>query len=96
MKTMLTLESALRIPAHVSFSVIGEDAFLLNTRTNKYYGLQQVGARLWQLLTEGKSLPEAHQALLGEYDVAAGQLELDLLELLEDMQKNGLVEIVEA
>jgi hypothetical protein len=96
MKNMLTLEAALHIPTHVSFSVVGEDAFLLNTQTNKYYGLEQVGARLWRLLTEGRSLKDAHQALLSEYEVAAGQLEMDLLELLEDMQKNGLVEIVEA
>lgn len=90
---MLTLESALRIPAHVSFSVVGEDAFLLNARTNKYYGLQQVGARLWRLLTEGKSLKEAREILSKEYAVTAEELERDLLELLEELRKNGLVEI---
>lgn len=92
---MLTLESALRIPAHVSFSAIGEDAFLLNTKTNKYYGLQEVGARLWQLLTDGMTLKDAHQKLLVEYEVSAEALKQDLLELLEELEKNGLVEIVE-
>jgi len=93
---MLTLETALHIPKNISFSVVGEDAFLLNTQTNKYYGLEKVGARLWQLLTAGKSLKDAHEALLSEYEVAADQLEQDLFELLADMQKNGLIEIVEA
>ncbi len=92
---MLTIHSALRIPAHVSFSVVGEEAFLLNAQTNKYYGLQEVGARLWEMLAEGKSLQEARQALSGEYAVSAEELERDLLELLEEMQKNGLVEVVE-
>lgn len=93
---MLTLKAALHIPAHVTFSIVGEDAFLLNTQSNKYYGLEKVGARLWQLLTEGRTLEESCRILLEEYEVKAEQLEQDLLELLEDMQKNGLVEVVES
>jgi hypothetical protein len=92
---MLTLNTALHIPANVSFSVVGEDAFLLNTQTNKYYGLEKVGARLWQLLNEGKSLKEAHQIILSEYEVDPAQLMQDILELLEHLREHGLVEIVE-
>ena len=92
---MLTLDSTLRIPANVSFSVVGEDAFLLNTQTNKYYGLEKVGARLWELLNEGKSLKDAHQIILSEYEVDPAQLEQDILELLERLREHGLVEIVE-
>jgi hypothetical protein len=92
---MLTLDTALHIPANVSFSVVGEDAFLLNTQTNKYYGLEKVGARLWELLNEGKSLKDAHQIILSEYEVDPAQLEQDILELLEGLREHGLVEIVE-
>ncbi len=89
---MLTLNTALHLPAHVSFSIVGEDAFLLNTQTNKYYGLEEIGTRLWALLTDGKSLQDAYQIILSEYEVAPDQLEQDILKLLEDLQKNGLVE----
>jgi hypothetical protein len=92
---MLTLDTVLRIPANVSFSVVGEDAFLLNTQTNKYYGLEKVGARLWELLNEGKSLKDAHQIILSEYEVDSAQLEQDILELLERLREHGLVGIVE-
>ncbi|GAB4546372.1 MAG: hypothetical protein Fur002_21380 [Anaerolineales bacterium] len=90
---MITLDAPLKIPAHVSFSVVGEDAFLLNAKNAQYYALSQVGARLWQLLGEGKLPREAHQFLLQEYDVEAATLETDLLELLQDLQKNELIEI---
>ena len=92
---MLTLNTTLHLPAHVSFSVVGEDAFLLNAQTNKYYGLEKVGARLWEILNEGKSVKEAHQIILSEYEVAPAQLEQDILNLLEDLWKHGLVEVVE-
>jgi len=91
---MLNLDTALDIPAHVSFSIVGEDAFLLNTHTNKYYGLEEVGARLWELLKQGKSLKETHRILLNEYDVNATQLEQDMLELVNHLVENGLVEVV--
>jgi hypothetical protein len=83
----------LHIPANVSFSIVGEDAFLLNTRTNKYYGLEKVGARLWELLNEGKPLRVGYQILLKDYEVDPAQLEQDLLELINHLMENGLVEI---
>jgi hypothetical protein len=91
---MLTLNTILSIPANVSFSVVGEDAFLLNTQTNKYYGLEKVGARLWQLLNEGKSLKDAHQVIMSEYEVDPDELQQDILELINNLMENGLVEIV--
>jgi hypothetical protein len=91
---MMTLDNTPHLPDHVMFSVVGEDAFLLNTQTNKYFLLEEVGARLWELLKDGKLLKEAYQILLGEFDVDPVQLEQDLLELLEQLQENGLVGII--
>jgi hypothetical protein len=92
---MLTLDSPLRIPAHVVFSIVGEDAFLLNTLSNDYFSLEAVGTRLWEFLKDGKTLREGYNLLLGEYDVEPGALEKDLLELVEKLVVKGLVEIVE-
>jgi hypothetical protein len=91
---VLTLDSAVHIPAHVSFSVVDQDAFLLNTRTNQYYALEEVGARLWELLNAGQSLRDGYNVILGEYEIDPAQLEQDLLELLNHLLENGLVEIV--
>ncbi len=93
---MLTLDTTLHVPAHVLYTTVEQDAVLLNTRTNKYYSLNEVGARFWNLLAEGKTLREVYQALLGEFEVEAPRLEQDLLELVERLLKSGLVEITEA
>lgn len=90
---MLKLEDTVRFPAHVMFSIIEDEAFLLNTRTNRYFLLDEVGARLWMLLKEGQTLMLAYRTLLQEYEVEPAQLEQDLLELLGKLQENGLVEI---
>ena len=91
---MLTLDTTLRIPNYVSFTFAEEDVILLNTRTNKYFALDEVGARLWSLLGDGKALRECHQILLQEYEVESAQLEQDILELLEQLQQYELVEII--
>ncbi len=93
---MLSLSSSVRIPAHVMFSVVGEEAFLLNTRTNRYFLLDAVGVRLWECLNAGQRLQQAYQDLLLEYKVDGAQLQQDLMELLEKLQENGLVEIIQA
>lgn len=93
---MLSLSSSVRIPAHVMFSVVGEEAFLLNTRTNRYFLLDAVGVCLWECLTAGQTLQQAYQDLLLEYKVDGVQLQQDLLELLAKLQENSLVEIIQA
>jgi len=93
---MLTLDSTLHIPAHVLSTTVDQDAVLLNTQTNQYYGLDEVGARLWALLSENNSLKDVYKILLDEYEVSPSQLEQDLLELLTDLLENDLVEVVEA
>jgi hypothetical protein len=93
---MLTLDAALQIPAYVLYTMIEQDAVLLNTLTNKYYSLNEVGARFWNLLTEGKTLRQVHQTLLKEFEVESPQLEQDLLNLSDNCMKDGLIEITEA
>lgn len=93
---MLTLDVDVYFPAGLSFGFVEQDAVLLNKQTNQYYKLDEVGARFWRLLREGKSPRASYHILLEDYEVDSIQLEQDLLELLEDLSKHGLVEIVEA
>jgi hypothetical protein len=91
---MMTLDAALNVPAQVMFTHVDEAAILLNSRTGKYFVLEEVGARLWELLGEGKGLRASCETLLEEYEVEPAQLEQDLLELVSKLAENGLVEVV--
>jgi len=92
---MLTLETKFQIPEHVLFTDVDQTAVLLNTQTNKYFSLDEVGARFWTLLTENNPVNTIHKIILAEYDVPSTKLEQDLLELLADLMENNLVEILE-
>lgn len=73
-------------------TVVGE-AVLLDLRSQKYFGLNQVGTRAWQLLQETGDAGAVQARLAQEYDVAAERLERDLDELFERLLEAGLVEV---
>ena len=72
---------------------LGEESAILNLKNSVYYGLDPVGAHIWKLIREPKSIGELRDALVDEYDVEAPRCEQDLLELLEKMRGEGLIEV---
>jgi hypothetical protein len=72
---------------------LGEEAAVLNLKNSVYYGLDSVGARVWTLLQQPRSVSELRDTLVSEYDVEARRCEQDLLALLETMRNEGLIEI---
>lgn len=77
----------------VSCDLDGETA-ILNLENGVYYGLNPVGARIWNFLQEPRTFAEIRGVLLEEYDVEATRLEKDLRILVAQLAAEGLVEIV--
>ena len=92
---MLNLDSRLHIPAHVVSSKATGASVLLNTKTKKYFSLDEVGARFWDELKGGARFRQIFETLLGEYNVSTSQLESDLLELVQHLMDAGLVELAQ-
>jgi hypothetical protein len=76
----------------VSCDLAGEAA-ILNLKSGVYYGLNPVGARIWNLVQEPRTVAQILEALLAEYDVERPRLESDLRELLSRLADQGLVDI---
>ena len=68
---------------------------LLNVKTGVYYGLDEVGTRMWSLLAEHGEVEKACRVLLEEYDVTEDRLRADLLGLIERLREKGLVRVYE-
>jgi coenzyme PQQ synthesis protein D (PqqD) len=79
-------------PEQVSCS-LGEESAILNLKNSVYYGMNPVGARVWDLLKQPKSVAELRNALLEEYEVDEVRCGDDLLALLETMRSEGLIEV---
>ena len=92
-QTPLTDESLVVVsPNQVSCDLSGEAA-ILQLKAGMYFGLDKVGARIWNLLGEPIRVGILRDVILNEYDVAPDECETDLLELLGELLKNGLIEV---
>lgn len=72
---------------------LGSEAAILNMKDGTYYGLDPVGAQIWQLLQTPRKIEEIQELLLQEYDVEPERCQSDLLQLLEDLLGAGLIEV---
>jgi hypothetical protein len=77
----------------VSTEVEGE-AVVLSLADGVYYGLDGVGARVWELLREPRSAAALRDAVTAEFEVDAETAERDLAALLAELREHRLVEIV--
>ncbi len=89
-----TLADAVSPSPEVLFQEVGGEAVLLDLASESYFGLNDVGTRIWQLLQEdGSDLRRVHQRMLEEYDVEPARLEADLLQHLAELAAAGLVRL---
>jgi hypothetical protein len=75
------------------FQDIGGEGVILDLATSSYFGLDEVGVRLWQLLQADPRLQVAYEVLLMEYEVEASQLEQDLVKLIGQFIDAGLATV---
>ncbi len=93
MKSRVTTNSIVVVSKdQVSSDLAGEIA-ILNLKAGAYYGLDDVGARVWNLIQKPKRVSEVRDAILEEYEVEPDRCEQDLLALLEKMAAEELIEI---
>ena len=81
-------------PGQVSSTVEGE-AVILNMETGVYYGLNPVGAWVWEELQSPKTVAALLDDLVAEFDVDEQRGETDLMALLEDLAGASLIEVKE-
>jgi hypothetical protein len=92
---MTTLASKVSISEQVTYNEVGGEIVLLNLESGKYYGLDEIGARMFTLLHDKGKLEIVYAMLLEEYKVDAERLKKDLIELVDELARNDLVKVSE-
>ncbi|RLA45459.1 MAG: PqqD family protein [Gammaproteobacteria bacterium] len=82
-------------PEVISQEVSGETV-LLDLESENYFGLDEVGTRIWQLIKETSDLQAIYNTLLQEYEVEEERLQADLEALLGEIAGLGLITLKEA
>ena len=87
----ITLDRTVRIGEDTVFRELGGEAVLLQLDAGMYFGLDEVGTRLWRLIAERGRLRDVFDAAHEEFDVDPEILERDLLALVAQLAEKKLV-----
>lgn len=88
---MISFSERAIVPSNVLIRFLEHESVLLNVETERYFGLDAVGTRMWQVVTAAPSLDVALAQLNEEYDVLPETLRSDLTSLLQHLVENGLI-----
>jgi hypothetical protein len=77
----------------VMLRIIGDEAVILNLKSELYLGLDPIGTRIWTVLQGSPSIQAAHASLLDEFEVEPERLRQDMDRLLDQMLAQGLIEL---
>jgi hypothetical protein len=90
---MSDLMTRVTVPESVLFRDLDGESVLLETGSGRYYGLDEVGTRMWNLLRQHGEIEAVCRDLLTEYDVPEERLRQDLHDFVEILASRHLVEV---
>lgn len=93
---MITEDSIIVAETDLAIADLDGEAVILSRQSNHYYGLNQVGTRIFELARQPRSVREILTDLTEEYDVEHEQLMTDLIAFLQDMMDKKLVRMADA
>ena len=74
---------------------LGGEAVILSLKTGKYYGLNTLGARIWELLQTPMSMVMIEARILEEFDVEVDECHQEVSSFISLLQTEGLIETVD-
>jgi len=92
---MINEESIFTIPANVTVTIVDENVVLFNFETGDFYGIGNVGAKVFSMLEECPNFGAILKQIQSEYYVSEETLRADLIALFDELQRNGLVELTD-
>jgi len=90
---MISLQQKVTLSKEVLSQEVDGETVLLDLKSESYFGLDEVGTRIWQLLNDGSDLRSIFDTLDDEYDVGEKQLKKDLQDHLTQLVEAGLISL---
>lgn len=89
--TTATLQTRVRVPDDVVFREVAGESMILHLATGIYFGLDQVGTRVWHLLAEHQGVSAVCDAMAAEFDAPAATIRADVLRLVDQLVAKKLL-----
>ena len=93
--TRLSLDSTVLASLQQVSCNVADEAVLLSMQDGAYYGLNEVGASIWKLIQQPRTVLQIRDALLEEYaKIGPEECEREVLAFLNEMVSLNLVDLL--
>ena len=90
---MITLDSIIVLNEKAFVQRVDNETVILDTKSEKYFGLDAMATVIWEYLQQVGSLRETHKEVLKVYEVDSKVLERDVCRFIEELLKVGLIQV---
>lgn len=84
-------DTTFRLSPDVVVRELDGESVVLDLSSGRYFGLNGVGTRVWQLIGQGHAVDGLIKAVAAEYEADEATIERDVLALVEELETRGLV-----
>jgi hypothetical protein len=75
---------------------LNDEVAILNLKSTMYFGLDELGAYIWQVLNEPRPVSEICSMVVDRYEVDTTRCTVDVLNFMAKLEKVGLIELLQA
>lgn len=72
-------------------SKLDEGLVMMSLENNSYYGLDEIGKRVWEIIEDKISVQDLINILTNEYNVSNEECQKDIMELLKQLKKEDMI-----
>ena len=89
----MNIKSKITLSKNVFAQEIDEETIILDSETQEYFSINEIGKVIWSLIEEKKNLEEIKAEMLDMYEVPQEQIEKDLLNFIQALEQKRLIKI---
>lgn len=90
---MINLDMRVKANKDIDATDLDGEKVMMNLELGKYFALNQVGSRIWEMVESEITVKDIVETLLNEYDVDKETCEHSVSKYLEVLEKEELIEI---
>ena len=89
----MNINSKITLSKNVFAQEIDDETIILDSVTQEYFSINEIGKVIWSLIEEKKNLEEIKAEMLDMYEVPQEQIEKDLLNFIQALEQKGLIKV---
>lgn len=93
-KQSIQLDSVVTRDESLMFSDLDGETVMMSIESGKYYGLDDIGSRIWELIEQPRSVGDLCDTLLTEFEVDRDTCQQHVLEFLEELRDESIVTVL--